>query len=160
MKPLLFPLSFCIAVAAMAAPTTAQEVRDGSVWSGGGVTFSIGITETGDGNVAMQAVSASGFSGVVSGTEGPNSTPNRPTAEEGGTMGVPTATGVLAVSVNGGHMEWRKEDGTWARCKRGTKKRSPDANWGGGHSNGPGEEVVTMPWTLYDEVTLEWWRSQ
>ncbi len=161
MKALLFPVSLCIAVSmATAAPIEAQGgVRDGSVWTGGGVAISmdIGFTSA-PGIVTAQAISASGWSNTTQGTEGANHSDEHASCEDSGVMYVPTETGSMAVTCTDG-LVYRWDGQRWVQMKRRIEANNQLMDRGS-HSNGGGQEVVTLPWTDYDQVTFDWWRAQ
>lgn len=85
-----------LATLALAAPLSAQEVPDGSYWTGGGsdqtVTADIADTGYAGGNVTVQLNSASGFSSAVTGQAGPSCTGDNPTCNQSGTMTTPNGS--------------------------------------------------------------------
>ncbi len=128
MKSLLFPLSFCIAVSAAAAPTEAQgSVNDGSVWRGGGVTIAmdIGFTST-EGVVTAQAISASGWSNTTTGTAGDNHSDEHASCDTSGVMTVPTEEGMIQVKCDNGRVK-RKDGDTWRPMYRVWGSAVPEA---------------------------------
>jgi hypothetical protein len=159
MKALLFPIALCIAVSTSSVSDAQGGVRDGSTWTGGGmvIAMDIGFTST-EGVVTAQAISASGWSNTTNGTEGANHSDEHASCDDSGVMYVPTETGTMAVTCTDGRVErwdgqrwvpmWRRIDANRQLMDRGE------------HPPGGGEEVVTLPWTLYDEVSFEWWRAQ
>ncbi len=156
MKALLFPLSFCIAVSAATVPQ-AQEVRDGSVWVTGGTVVLMDVNEMGDGSVNVVAITPSGWSNDAAGVAGAHSTGEVGTAISSGTMTTPTEEGDMQLKVVGGVL-CRFVNGVWVPARKLKKSQVPGSF--PDHSNGPGQGVDSLPWTLYDQVTMEWWRSQ
>lgn len=156
MKPILFPVAFCIAIAATTAAPARADVPDGAYYTRGGVTITMDVGFTAGENVAVTAISPSGWSNTVSGTPGPNHSNQHATCEDSGVMNVPTETGTAQVRVNDGRVELNV-NGTWERMRR---------NWRmeylmrrgtvppGGH-----EEVVSLPFDANGEISFDEWRA-
>lgn len=165
MKSLLFPLAFCIA-GALAAPTEAKQINNGSYWTdGAGTTVRVDIVDDAAPGVAVQVVDATGFSGSVTGTASSGSSAEHPSATSfpSATTNAPegsgnTYRGAVVENEEGDHesaVQKKNASGEWVTLtrKKKTKKHGMDGDFGS-HGSGDGnhEQVVSLPWTLYDVV--------
>jgi hypothetical protein len=153
MKALLFPLSLCVAVATLSAPATAQVgVHDNSWWRAGGVAINVDVGYV-EGQMTLQTSTVNGFTNPTTGTAAEGSTLETPVAVSSGVMTAPDGSQFKA---SGGIM-WRKVNGKWKPMSRTYRRPVPGSM--GPHSNGPGQEVVTLPFDAGSAISFEDYRS-
>lgn len=121
------------AIAALAHVSSGQEVQNGSRWSCGGTTVTVGIVAYPLANaVGVTSTTPSGTSLERQGTPGPNSSSENPTCVQSDVMGGQPKTRVK----DGKHQWWNGS--RWLNSRRLSGKTEIPGTC-------PGDEVVSLP---------------
>jgi len=146
MQRLILPC--LLLVATTKAVSAGDEVASGSEWVGGGGNETVTVTVTdpywaGQTTVTYKVTDPSGASGIGNGSEGPSSTPQTPTVDDGDAITTPDGSSFRA---KGGKMQRKGADGSW-RNMRLKKKPKPKGKGNGSGWMLPGNNTSGLPVT-------------
>jgi hypothetical protein len=143
------PSLAALAALALAPSLLAQEIPNGSEWTGGGSneTVTVNVTDpfwSGQTTVTFKVTDPSGASGIGNGSEGPTSTPLTPTVDNGDVVTTPDGSQFRPFR---GKTQRKGADGQW-RNMRLKKKPKPKGKTTGSTWMLPGNNVVGIPFPL------------